>query len=259
MSRTLAFGLAALVAMTTAGAAMADNLSYVGVANTVGAGGYQDTGVTNGPASYSSAGPRGSASSSMDLDVPGGRLIVAADAGKQGSTYANALLDYSFHVEAIDGAATNVPLSIGIEATGYTNALGRGGTANISFFVGSFFYDYFSTSQFDPGAKTYTYSHAPIVVPLNYVVNIRMAANAYADGGDGLCTTNCGASAEAWIDPTFTILGPNASNYRIVGVPGPTATPPSGAVPEPSTWALLILGFAGAGSALRRRSSRAPA
>ncbi|TCD06599.1 PEP-CTERM sorting domain-containing protein [Erythrobacteraceae bacterium CFH 75059] len=33
---------------------------------------------------------------------------------------------------------------------------------------------------------------------------------------------------------------------------GPVVTPPSGAVPEPSTWALMLLGFGAVGAALRR-------
>lgn len=40
------------------------------------------------------------------------------------------------------------------------------------------------------------------------------------------------------------------------GPPPPPPPPPSGAVPEPGAWALMILGFGGAGVALRRR--RAP-
>lgn len=61
-----------------------------------------------------------------------------------------------------------------------------------------------------------------------------------------------GATAFASVDPTFTILGDFALNYRVVGVPGGDVTPP-GAVPEPATWAMMVAGFGVLGGALRRR------
>lgn len=40
------------------------------------------------------------------------------------------------------------------------------------------------------------------------------------------------------------------------GPPGPPGPPPVSPTPEPATWAMLLLGFAGAGSALRSRRRR---
>ena len=39
----------------------------------------------------------------------------------------------------------------------------------------------------------------------------------------------------------------------------PAAGPPAGGIPEPAAWALMILGFGGAGAALRRARPRAHA
>ena len=50
--------------------------------------------------------------------------------------------------------------------------------------------------------------------------------------------------AEASADPTFVIDEPGYSDYTIEGVPaGPAAT----ATPEPATWAMMLIGFAGIG------------
>lgn len=61
------------------------------------------------------------------------------------------------------------------------------------------------------------------------------------------------AHAEVMVDPTFTILGAYALNYRVMGVPGGATTPPTGSVPEPASWALMIAGFAIVGSLMRRQ------
>ena len=68
-----------------------------------------------------------------------------------------------------------------------------------------------------------------------------------------------GASAQAMVDPTFTILGDFALNYRVVGVPGGAVVNPpgGGAVPEPATWAMMVAGFGLLGGSLRRRRTYA--
>ena len=54
------------------------------------------------------------------------------------------------------------------------------------------------------------------------------------------------AVAAASADPTFVIDEPGYSAYTIEGVPaGPAAT----AAPEPATWAMMLVGFAGLGFA----------
>ena len=258
MNSKLRIGLTAgVVALAMAGAAQADNLVYVGEANT-NTFGTQDAGRTDGPAAYASSGRYAASSSSMDLDVVGGQLNVAASADQFGSSYAYGQLDYTFRMESLDGSTADVPLQLGVTATGFADSAGRGGRSYIEFFLAGYYYDHVESSTlYNPGAMTYTYSHDPVTVGSKSVISIRMIAYAQANGTTGVCTPDyCGASAQAWIDPTFTLLGPNASNYRIVGVPGASVTPPTnpgGAVPEPSTWALMIAGFGLAGVGLRRR------
>jgi hypothetical protein len=101
----------------------------------------------------------------------------------------------------------------------------------------------FSNTSFDPG------SPLPAILSLVFTV-----------------TSDTAGSWLAW-DPSFKIdwLG-SQNNYDLVskGIPlnvcihadCPTPTP-QGAVPEPATWAMMLLGFAGIGAAMRRRR-RAP-
>lgn len=69
----------------------------------------------------------------------------------------------------------------------------------------------------------------------------------------GVTASPNNAHAEAMVDPTFTILGDYALNYRVMGVPGGDTTPPTNPVPEPASWAMMIAGFAAVGSMMRRR------
>jgi PEP-CTERM motif len=59
------------------------------------------------------------------------------------------------------------------------------------------------------------------------------------------------ASGSAFADPTFAIEDPAFANYTITGVPeGPAAA----AAPEPATWAMMLIGFAGLGFAGYRKA-----
>jgi hypothetical protein len=59
------------------------------------------------------------------------------------------------------------------------------------------------------------------------------------------------AGGSAYIDPTFSIDPAYASNYSLTFSAGI-----ANAVPEPSTWAMMILGFAGIGFMACRRKSK---
>lgn len=65
------------------------------------------------------------------------------------------------------------------------------------------------------------------------------------------------ADLSAFVDPIFTIASPNADQYQLFFSSGVT-NDIAAAVPEPSTWAMMILGFAGVGvMAYRRRNQGA--
>jgi PEP-CTERM motif len=83
-----------------------------------------------------------------------------------------------------------------------------------------------------------------------YQVQMTVEGEAAAGGleGEGLVISQSSAS----VDPTFTIdpSFANANQYSIVFSNGVSA------VPEPSTWAMMILGFAGVGFVAYRRKSK---
>lgn len=64
------------------------------------------------------------------------------------------------------------------------------------------------------------------------------------------------ASLSAFVDPTFTIDAPNPDLYQIVFSEGITnGAGITNAVPEPSTWAMMFLGFCGLGLMAHRRKN----
>ncbi|MES2198025.1 MAG: PEPxxWA-CTERM sorting domain-containing protein [Pseudomonadota bacterium] len=63
-----------------------------------------------------------------------------------------------------------------------------------------------------------------------------------------------GQPASAWVDPVFTLDPLLSDNYSLAfsdGIVNAVA-----AVPEPSTWAMMILGFAGVGFMAYRRKAK---
>jgi hypothetical protein len=89
-----------------------------------------------------------------------------------------------------------------------------------------------------------------------------LSADAQADAYDASPPepTIPGAFMQAWVDPYFSIDpdSANADLYQIALSPGvgnePFAGLPSLGVPEPSIWAMILLGFAGLGYASYRRA-----
>ncbi len=66
------------------------------------------------------------------------------------------------------------------------------------------------------------------------------------------------SSTFAFVDPVTTLQGPDAYKYLIIYSPG-LLEGVSTAVPEPSTWTILLLGVGGMGAALRFRRRAATA
>jgi hypothetical protein len=123
-------------------------------------------------------------------------------------------------------------------------------------------YRYFT----DPGAgyaapvllgNTSTFNDE-VLIEANFDVSVSVYASAGANFESTYASYTETAEGGASADPTFVIDEPGYSAYSIEGVP---AGPASTAVPEPSTWAMMLIGFAGLGYAGYRKTkggSRAP-
>ncbi len=87
--------------------------------------------------------------------------------------------------------------------------------------------------------------------------NFDIAVDVVADASarfTGSAAYSESAGGSAYADPTFAIDDPAFANYTIVGVP---AGPAAAAAPEPATWAMMLLGFAGLGLAGYRKAKGA--
>lgn len=89
-----------------------------------------------------------------------------------------------------------------------------------------------------------------------YLVGLQFEIDMHINGFGGSDTFS------GTLDPTFAIAPgfANAGAYSFIFSDGIGNAPlDSGGVPEPSAWAMMLLGFAGLGVAGRRRRARAPA
>jgi hypothetical protein len=97
-----------------------------------------------------------------------------------------------------------------------------------------------------------------VVTTVGYYPNfIRMSAAASVSGGFG---ASAFIDPTVFIDPAFALIDPNYLNdYQLLFSPGVgNATGALSAVPEPSTWAMLLLGFGGLGARFWRAKIAAP-
>jgi hypothetical protein len=81
-------------------------------------------------------------------------------------------------------------------------------------------------------------------------INVDIFAGAQFEYSASLAGDPETAAGSAYADPTFTIGDPAYADYTITGVP---ERPAAVATPEPATWAMMLLGFAGLGYAGYRR------
>lgn len=91
-----------------------------------------------------------------------------------------------------------------------------------------------------------------IMVQSNSISSLTLQVQAFSQ--QSFMTTG---GAHAFIDPVFTIDPAFASRFTIEGVPAPAGVPAT--VPEPTTWALTIVGLGLVGGVSRRRWRRLPA
>ena len=109
-------------------------------------------------------------------------------------------------------------------------------------------------------------------VVFNNGVSDFVASLVLRDASGAVCTTRstsaadgtCGASEHWAIDTGVPIFSGNVNTLTVSGLSrgnghygGDLSFTPNSAVPEPATWAMMLLGFAGIGFQLRRKRSNA--
>jgi hypothetical protein len=242
--------LALIFALGTAAPAFAAT-TYTG---SVGiAYGPETSGTTDAPASYAVSDTGASGSVSLS-DAHHGEIdssVTTAGA----AILASGIIKYVFQVAGDE--STFVPVHV--QAHGYAEGSGSfNGTANFKLFYSapddfpynSILSDSADVYGYGPG-HTLNYDEFEIdqwvMMWSNSNSIVEMYANAYADFYAGP-----GGTAHAFLDPIFTIDPAYASRFTITGLPG-DASPPSGAVPEPASWAMMLAGFGLVGGAMRGR------
>jgi hypothetical protein len=83
---------------------------------------------------------------------------------------------------------------------------------------------------------------AIVMIEANFDVAVDVVAEVSARFTGLAAAYSESAGGSAYADPTFTIDDPAYADYTITGVP---AGPAAMATPEPSTWAMMLLGFGG--------------
>lgn len=178
---------------------------------------------------------------------------VAVNGAYGGVSIGNATMSYAMLISGPDGF---VPVQVdahgGITVSAVASAVNSNNNyAQVNFGIAGEFSDNLivagdalTTQKFD---DTNTYN---LLANHLYSLSLygNLAAGSAGNLGGGTVTIS------AFLDPTFTVVGDNAKAYTLNF--SPLVGNDVGAVPEPSTWAMMILGFAGLGfMAYRRRSS----
>jgi hypothetical protein len=180
----------------------------------------------------------------------------------------NAILSYSFEIVLNDDPlheAPPAPVKVGVRARGSADASGQAsangffqlvqttdvsGTIPAKTILNLAVCDGLGCNNGAPPSFNYDQSMT-LLTNTGYLINL--AANAGAINLAPGQTPFMG-SGEATIDPYFFLAVLNPSDYTLVFSPGIINEPDNLAVPEPSTWAMMLLGFAGFGFAHYRAS-----
>ena len=149
-------------------------------------------------------------------------------------------VNYQFCTGTTSGVCA-APSNSAPQGTPYL-AVGGGGNATVNLgLVSSFQFDYGSIDSFNT-LTIFSTGANPIIIP---GVNFANAANGNqtAPGTNGLFTVS-GDAGELFTSINF------ASSQNAIEIDNVAAIQ---AVPEPATWAMMLLGFGGIGFAMRRR------
>ena len=243
-------GAAALVLMVSTGVAGADPAALPPSNSNVSAGTSTDqqTGTTDLTVNYAEGPLR--AKSSAIFSVP--TVSATAIVNGLGAVSASAFLEYSFEAAGADGALVN----INIQGSGVANAILGNAYAQlytnalpgvIGEACGGVGCGWWQSNTFATNSNLTIASNTQYLLEL--IVGVTANTNALPPPGGGDISS-------ASIDPTITSLDPNFTILLSPGVPNGLAA----AVPEPATWAMMLLGFAGvAGWQLRRKGTLRPA
>ena len=170
---------------------------------------------------------------------------------QQGYTGATATVNYGFQLV---GPSSATPIPVAFNANIYVKTVGAG-TGSAILYVYTDPYDKLVDWEFGGGESYQTYPGETIDFLPNtlYVVREMVAAYGHTLYVDGpYDPSQDSGSADAFVDPTFALTGQYASLYHFEGLPDGAL---AGGVPEPSTWAMLLIGFASLGFAGFRRAA----
>jgi PEP-CTERM motif len=161
-------------------------------------------------------------------------------------------LELTYYVEIV-GPSGEVPL--GVKTIGMTSsALGSvdGATAELDLSFGPSFTAVSFAGLPTPSLPTSFNINDTYQIAANTVFSVTVSSNAFAQTCP-TCAQPDSGMASAFVDPYFYVSPEfaNSSEYFIVTSPGIGNILP---IPEPSAWAMMLLGFAGLGFAAYRRS-----
>ncbi len=249
-TRLRGFAAAGLIAglLASAGAARAD--LYVGQASTRDNLGQTNTAgaTTDAPAAYTVAdGPRFALSKTSNAGGGSARAQVSA---LEGGGSATTLLRY---LVTLVGPAGD-PVGVNIKVKGFAQGSGVNLNSGENLYYAQALFllrtpalvRVIADTRVPAGPQAFALNTTTFFAP-NVGYYADLSAEAAAGAPHGYLTAS---TAEAFVDPVFTIDPAFAALYHLVGVPVEAT---GGGVPEPSTWVMMMLGFAGLGAALRLR------
>ena len=170
---------------------------------------------------------------------------------QQGYTGATATVSYGFQLVG-PSSVTTIPVIY--NANAYVKTVGAG-TGSVYLFVYSDPYKKLVDWELVGGDSYQTGPNETIDLLPNTLYVVREMATAYghlAHEEGPYDPSQDSGSADAYVDPTFAFSGQYASLYHFEGLPDGAL---AGGVPEPSTWAMALIGFAGLGYAGYRRAA----
>ena len=244
---TVALGLSAAL-LVSAGSARADLHLGQAVTNNNLSQTISSGATTEAPAIYTvTDGPRFALSQTSNT---GGGVALARVSGLEGGAFATTLLRYQITLVGPAGG----PVGVNVQANGYVQGSGVDlNFGNNLYYAQALFLlrtptlvRVLADTRIPTGPQAFALNTTAFFAPnVSYFVDLSAEAAAGAPHGFLNAST-----AEAFVDPVFTIDPTFAALYHFVGIP---IDAPTGGVPEASTWVMLLMGFAGLGATLRLR------